>query len=92
MVIGEINISPLLKLFEGTLGSISITFFLSHLGVGVLHRLLHIEAGLCVLIVSLSEDIIEVKGLCVVSLLSESLLILEGLFLSNLLFNPVTLL
>ena len=44
------------------------------------------------LIVSLSEDIIEVKGLCIVSLLSESRLILEGLLLSNLLFNPVTLL
>ena len=44
------------------------------------------------LIVSLSEDFIEVKGLFIVDLLSESLLILEGLLLSNLLFNPVTLL
>ena len=44
------------------------------------------------LIVSLPQDIIEVKGLRIMSLLSESRLILEGLFLSNLLFNPVTLL
>ena len=44
------------------------------------------------LIVSLPQDFIEVKGLRVMSLLSESRLILEGLLLSNLLFNPVMLL
>ena len=87
-----VNICRRLKLFIGTLGSISVALFLGQLCVGIFHRFLHGDTLSSMFILCLLKQSIEVDSLVIVSLLRESLLLLEGLTLSDLLINPVFLL
>lgn len=92
VLISVVNISASLQLFIGTLGGVSVTLLFRELCVGVLNRFLHGNTLSSVLVLRLFKQSIEVNSLLIVSLLCESLLILEGLTLSDLLINPIFLL
>ena len=92
MIIGVVHIGSSLKLFVCSLSSVSVTLLFSHLSVSILDRFFHGRASGLMLVLCLFQQLIEVQSLRIVRILSESLLFLEGLTFSDLLFNPILLL
>ena len=92
VVVGEVDISGSLQLLVVALCVVSVALLLGKLHVGILDRLLHSDALGGVLVLCILEHVVEVLGLGVVGSLSEFGLILEHLFLTDLLVDPVLLL
>ena len=74
------------------LSTVSVTLLFSHLGVGILNRLLHGGALSSMLVLCLVEQVVEVNSLFIKYFCSIILLVLVKLTLANLLVNPVLLL
>ena len=92
MVVSMINISSSLELLVCALRNITIPLLLRELHVSVLNRLLHVNAMLRVLVLRVSQELVEVQLLLVVHVLRESRLLRKELSLSDLLVDPVLLL
>ena len=92
VIIGVINIGARLELLVSSLGIVLVALLFGHLGVGILHGLLH--GGTCgwMLVLRLVKQVVEVQSLLIVCVLIESLLVRIELTLADLLVNPVLLL
>ena len=92
MIHGEVHVSRCLQLLIRSLRNVSITLLFGHLGVSVLHGFLYISASLCMGLLSLVKNVVEVFRLLIMSCISESRLVLVKGTFANLLIDPVLLL
>ena len=92
VIVGMIDIGLSLELFVGTLSIVSVALLLSHLSICILHRFLHVDACLDVLILSFLKQFTEVSLLCVMSCLVVFLLLCIELFFTDLLVDEISLL
>ena len=87
-----IDIGLSLELFVGSLRIVPVALLLCHLSICILHRFLHVNACLCVLILSFLKQFSEVSLLCVMSCIGEFLLLFLKFFYTDLLINEISLL
>ena len=92
VVVSVVHIRGCLQLLILGLSSISVALLLCELHVSILDRLLHINSMLSVLVLCIGQQLMEVKLLFIMDILSVLSLLLIELLLSDLLLDPVLLL
>lgn len=92
VIVSEFNIGALLQLLEVSGSAVSVALLLSHLRIGVLHCLLHVNAVLSVSLLRLLKQVVEVGRLVIVGCLREFLLLSVKITFAYLLVDPILLL